>query len=97
MAWPINLSDLDGRLISQLKKLVKEQVPVLEITSTYPLAEEEITKIKKKLGITDPEIITENKVDPSILGGLIIKFGNDGYYDSSVRGKITIIAEKLNI
>mgnify|MGYP001024865474 CR=1 FL=1 len=79
---------LDQKIIYQLKNYLstleisgKEK---LIITSTYPLTEEEKKEILK---IFPKEVLVENKVDPKILGGLIIEYGSK-LIDLSLRKKI---------
>jgi len=91
-----NLSDLSPELINQLKKVIDGQELRLTITSAYALSEEEIFEIKKSLKLHDNrEVLVENLVDESILGGLILKTENY-FYDFSIKGKLQEITDKFN-
>jgi F-type H+-transporting ATPase subunit alpha len=79
---------IDFKIIDKLKQyLTSLDVNSLEklvITSSYPLDEEE----KKQIANFFPENIKiENKVDPTILGGLIIEYGSK-IVDLSLKEKI---------
>jgi len=68
----------------------------LLITSSYKLSQKELATVVAQLGITDKtELVTENEVDPTLLGGLIIKY--NGYYlDASLKGKLNDIVNSLD-
>ncbi len=53
---------------------------------------EKVLKVAKR--ITDKEIEFHNKIDPSIIGGFILKIG-DYYYDSSMRRSLINMRKKL--
>jgi len=79
---------IDFKIIDKLKQyLTSLDVNSLEklvITSTYPLDEEE----KKQIANFFPKNVKiENKVDPTILGGLIIEYGSK-IVDLSLKEKI---------
>jgi len=79
---------LDQKIINQIKNYLStlkiSDKEKLIITSTYPLTEEEKKEILK---IFPKEVLVENKVDPKILGGLIIEYGSK-LIDLSLRKKI---------
>lgn len=62
-----------------------------EITSALPLTESEQAKASKAVNASDVSF----KVDPSILGGLIVRVG-DQIVDDSVAGRMTTMRESLN-
>jgi F-type H+-transporting ATPase subunit b len=62
-----------------------------EITSALPLTDAEKAQAKKMLGAKDVEF----KVDPSILGGLVIRVG-DRIVDDSVANRMSSLQESLN-
>jgi len=68
----------------------------LSITSAYKLSPKELAALVEQLGVSNElELLTENEVDPTILGGLIIKF--NGYYlDASLKGKLEDIVNSLD-
>jgi F-type H+-transporting ATPase subunit b len=61
-----------------------------EITSALPLTEAEQAKAKSALNATDVAF----KIDPSILGGLIVRVG-DQVVDDSVAGQMSAMRESL--
>jgi len=67
----------------------------LLVTSPYKLSKAELSAIVAKLGIDrNEDLVTENEVDPNLLGGLIIKY--NGYYlDASLKGKLQDIVNSL--
>lgn len=68
---------------------------VLAITAV-PLSENLKTKLINKLAeITGSRILLENKVDPKILGGVVIKM-DDNQFDSSVKGRLERLKSSLN-
>ncbi len=60
------------------------------VISAVPLADDELAEVKK---VTGAETV-ENKVDPSILGGLILHAG-DKVVDGSVREDVAALAHQL--
>jgi len=60
------------------------------VTSALPLADDEKTELKKVTGADE----VEYKVDPAILGGLVIRAG-DKVVDGSVRGDLTALSAQL--
>jgi F-type H+-transporting ATPase subunit b len=66
-----------------------------EITSALPLTEEEQTTVKKDvLSKIGDQATVAFRVDPSILGGLIIRVG-DKVLDNSVAGQMEELRQKL--
>ncbi len=63
----------------------------VEVVSAMPLDEGERAKVKKETGADDVNFV----VDPTILGGLVIRVG-DRVVDGSVRSGLTDLAGRLN-
>lgn len=63
----------------------------VEVVTALPLTEAEQADVKSKTGATDVSF----KVDPSILGGLVVRSG-DRVVDGSVRAGMREIASRLN-
>jgi F-type H+-transporting ATPase subunit delta len=60
-----------------------------EVTSAHPLSDQQLTELKAALKATaGREVRIETRVDPSILGGLIVKLGSR-MIDSSLKTKLT--------
>lgn len=62
-----------------------------EITSALPLSAEEQARAKKELGVTDATF----KVDPKILGGLVVRVG-DRVIDASASGQLDAMRQSLH-
>ncbi len=66
-----------------------------EVTSAQPLSDEQIAQLKETLkSSVGKTVMLDAKVDPSILGGLIVKVGSQ-MVDSSLRTKLTAIRTGL--
>jgi F-type H+-transporting ATPase subunit b len=66
-----------------------------EITSALPLTEEERTTVKQDvLSKIGDQATVAFRVDPSILGGLVIRVG-DKVLDNSVAGQLEALRQKL--
>jgi F0F1-type ATP synthase delta subunit len=61
------------------------------VTTALPLTDDEKKDVEKKLGGS----VAEWRVDPSILGGIIVRAG-DKVVDGSVRANMTSLAASLN-
>lgn len=67
-----------------------------EVVSAIPLSGELMDKLAAKLSqVTGKQVVLTAKVDPAILGGLVIDLGGERM-DSSVRTRIDTIAKSLN-
>lgn len=68
---------------------------VIEVTSATPLGEEELRKLRRKLTESVKQHYTlDLKVDPSLLGGMVIRIG-DKVIDGSVRGRLSALQANL--
>ena len=90
------------RLLSGIAKAVVAQyqelkgIVVAEITSAIQLTEDIKTKIIAKIKAElNKEIIVDEKVDPSIIGGLIVRVG-DRQYDASIANKLNQLRKEFN-
>lgn len=83
------------QLYEQLKAEKEQSLDVL-VKSAYPLSDDQQRKLadglKKKLNC---EINITSETDESLIGGVVIRAG-DLVLDSSVKGKLAKLAEKLN-
>ncbi len=87
-------SGVKGGKVTVLEDLENIQGTEAEVISALPLTEEEQEAIKKDiLSKTGAQAVTF-RVDPSILGGLIIRVG-DKVIDGSVAGQLQLLREKL--
>jgi F-type H+-transporting ATPase subunit delta len=61
------------------------------VTSAYPLSEEQSSMIAARLGQSlGKEVVLDKRVDESLLGGILIRVG-DQVFDGSVLGKMSAI------
>jgi F-type H+-transporting ATPase subunit delta len=89
------------KLNQQLKQELKEYVTRrlhdrsshVEVVSSYKLNDEEIDGLRKNISILEKAEIT-NSIDPSLLAGVIIKFGSK-MIDLSIRGELQKLKTKL--
>lgn len=83
------------KVIEQLKTHVQEKEDIAEVTSAVSLTLEEETAIKEYLKKNfGRDFTAEVFIDPSIIGGFIIRVG-DKVIDESIRGKLKKLSEKL--
>ncbi len=78
-------------LLRQLKQAV-----LAEVTSAVELSDEQKEAIRQKVRATTQasEVELETRVDPELLGGVIIKVGSQ-VFDASLRGQLRKIGLKL--
>jgi F-type H+-transporting ATPase subunit b len=81
------VSDFFTKVPAEAKKLGGD----VEIVSAMPLSDDEQAKAKKEIGASN-ETFT---VDPSIIGGLIVRAG-DRVVDGSIRSSLNDLAGRLN-
>ena len=82
-------------LFEQLKANQEKTVDV-EVTTAFEVSSEVAEKLAQSLGKRlQREIKLETFVDKSLIGGAVIRAG-DSVIDSSVRGKLTKLAESMN-
>ncbi len=83
-------------IASAAKALRDEQLgrASVEVRSAVPLTDELRSSIGSRLGeFLGREVVLREKVDPSVIGGLVIRVG-DTVYDSSVAGRLSSMAKK---
>lgn len=87
-------SGIKGGKVTVLEELEQIQATEAEVVSALPLTDEEQETIKKDLlAKTGVQAVTF-RVDPSILGGLVIRVG-DKVVDGSVAGQLQLLRETL--
>jgi F-type H+-transporting ATPase subunit delta len=83
------------KIIEKLQSHVREKAEIARIISAVSLTLEEKTAIKEYLRKTfGKDFEAEVFVDPSIIGGFIIRVG-DRVIDESLKGKLKKISEEL--
>ena len=91
----------NGRL-AELKKVIKAVKQLAaghrgettaEVTSAHPLADDQVAKLKASLKarLGGADVIIDARVDPAILGGIIIRHGSQ-MIDASIRTKLNTLA-----
>jgi len=91
------LVDYMQNIATELEKLVLDyrNQAVAEITSATPLDEKQQALVKKALERrTGKNILIQTRVDPSILGGIIARVG-DQMIDASVRYRLAALRQSL--
>ena len=89
-----NLIPYISRQFEELERL-RERKLVAQVTSALPLTEEQRTALRAQLAQrTGREVSLEERVDPEILGGLVIKVG-DQLLDLSVAATLRRLRDQL--
>lgn len=83
--------ELVSEFLSNVPASAQNLGGAVEVTSAMPLEDAEQEKVKKALGASGVIF----KVDPAILGGLIVRAG-DRVIDGSVRNNLTNLSGRLN-
>ncbi len=79
-----------SKMISSRRKKV-----LVEVTTAFPLKENELLKVKRKLKeIIKKEIVLKTSVNENILGGIIIRIG-DKLIDASLRKRLDKLKESI--
>lgn len=88
-------------LLKEIKELIEslwneqKNIHTFEVTSVYPLTEEQKRNLFKKLEkIVKGKVIIKFKKDSSLIGGLIIRKG-DILYDGSIKGNLLKLKDKI--
>lgn len=85
------------RLAAEFRRLDDERQGVTRasVTSTLPLEPDEVRALEERLAsATDRRVALELKVDPSLLGGLVVRLG-DRLVDGSVRSRLERLRNRL--
>ena len=68
---------------------------IAQVHAAMPLTEEEAEKIRGKIeALVGPPVEVRVMVDPSLIGGLTVKIGDD-LIDASVRGRLERLRERI--
>ncbi|MDD5686282.1 MAG: ATP synthase F1 subunit delta [Elusimicrobia bacterium] len=75
--------------------LLSRNIIKAKIISTDKLEKTSIEKIKKAINrITNKDILVDEEIDKSLIGGLLIKVG-DFVIDGSIRGRVGILSREI--
>ena len=83
--------------VKEYKKIYDEEnnIERVEAISSIPLNEGQLLRLKEKIEKTvNKTVVIVNKVDESILGGVILRF-NDKQYDGSVKSRLDDLSAKI--
>ncbi len=93
----------NGRL-SELKAVIKavrqlaaghRGETTAEVTSAHPLADDQIARLKSNLKARlGRDVIVDARVDPSLLGGIVVRRGSQ-MIDASIRTKLNTLAQAM--
>lgn len=94
----------ENRRLSQLPAVIRAYETLLsnhkgearaEVTSAHPLDAEQISALQKSLKArVGRDVAVDAKVDPAILGGLVVKIGSQ-MIDSSIRTRLNTLAQAM--
>ena len=90
------LSELKA-VIRAVRRLAAEHrgETTAEVTSAHPLGDAQIAALKTKLkGRLGRDVAIDAKVDPALLGGLVIRLGSQ-MIDSSIKTKLNTLAQAM--
>ncbi len=66
-----------------------------EVTSAHPLGDAQITALKAKLKArVGRDVAIDARVDPNILGGIVVRLGSQ-MIDASIRTKLNTLAQAM--
>ncbi|MEA2609170.1 MAG: F-type H+-transporting ATPase subunit delta [Chloroflexota bacterium] len=85
------------RLAAEFRRLdnVQQGITLATVTSASPLSKDEIAAVAKRMeAITGGRVELEVQVDPSLLGGLVVRVG-DRLIDGSVRSRLERLRNQL--
>ena len=81
-----DIADEYQRLVDNYRGI--EGAEVAEVTTAIPLDDEDKLKLAQRLtSLVGKPVVLKPKVDPSLMGGLIIRVG-DKLIDGSIRSKL---------
>ena len=86
-----------SRILSEFRTLIErlEGIERVEVTVPMPLTDSQRTMLTGVLeGRTGRKVLLEEKLDPGVLGGMVVKVGST-VYDGSARSQIQNIRETL--
>ncbi len=86
-----------GRIYRYFASLCNERLGIAEITAVTaePLTEELKAKIKLKMTqVTGKTISLKEEVDPSIIGGIVLKYGSRSF-DGSVKARLDALKAEI--
>ena len=86
-----------GKIIRAFKRIAADHRGEIsaEVTSAHPLKDDQVEALKAQLGKRAGRDVTiDARVDPDILGGIVIKLGSE-MIDASIRTKLNRLAQAM--
>ncbi len=87
-----------GEIASEYNKLFDEEngIQVAKVTTAIAMDADLEAKVLAKIAtFSDKKITIENKIDPSIIGGFILRIG-DKQYNASVANRLQVLKRELS-
>ena len=83
------LKDLAKLVEASSYEIAKAQgIPTVDITTAKALSEDQLSELKEQLKkIARDDVFIQQKVNPYLLGGMVLKMGSS-MYDTSLRSKL---------
>jgi len=84
-------------VIASVLKLYQERIntATAEVISPVPLNEQHLNKLRTTLStLTKRDVRIDNKLDPSLIGGFIVRVDST-VYDSSLKGQLMLLRAEL--
>ena len=90
------LPEIATEFLEQYKRM--QSVTTIKVTSATPLSAENLEAIRIKMqdsSATNKNVELETVIDPALIGGFIVEFG-DKIYDASVAHKLELLKKEFN-
>ncbi|RHW16704.1 F0F1 ATP synthase subunit delta [Sphingomonas gilva] len=94
----------ENRRLSQLPQIIRAYRTLAaqhrgettaEVSSAHPLTDDQVAELKKQLRArVGSDVTVDLKVDPSLLGGLVVRLGSQ-MIDSSIRTRLNTLAHAM--
>lgn len=86
-------------MVAETVSSIKQRILALEgvrevvVVSAEPMPEEVVSELRRKLESGGRKVRLQAQVDPSIIGGLVVRIG-DAVYDGSLRARLDAVGAK---
>jgi F-type H+-transporting ATPase subunit delta len=88
---------LAPQISNHFQNLLNEHqgIATAEVTSAIPLTKQEVRALERRLSaLTGRQVVVELAVDPSIIGGIVARIG-DQLIDASIQGRLEALKKQL--
>jgi len=89
------LPEIATEFLEQYKQM--QSITTVKVTSAQPLSQASLEAIRQKLqlsGDTNDTVEVETAIDPNLIGGFVVEFG-DKLYDASVSHKLELLKKEF--